>query len=101
MRLGRLLLASLTALAAYSYAQAAPETAHAHESLRILQVVVPLLAHASDSVSTAPVVKAAPQAIFALETLNTTSLAGSLILVSSIIAIDLILRCHTKQLLRC
>jgi hypothetical protein len=101
MRLGRLLLASLTALAAYSYAQAAPQPANAHESLRILQVVVPMLAHAADSVSPAPVVKSAPHSIFLLDALKATPLSGSLFLLASLIAIDLITRRSHRTLLRC
>lgn len=101
MRLGRLLLASLTALAAYSYAQAAPRPANTHESLRLLQAVVPLLVHAADSVSSTPIVKSTAQAVFALDALSATPLAGSLCLVASVFAIDLLGRRHQRNHLRC
>jgi len=101
MRLGRLLLASLTALAAYSYAQAAPTPASTHHSLRLLQTFVPLLVHAADSVSSAPVVKSTAHAVFALTALSATPLAGALILLASLIAVDLAARRHQRNLLRC
>ena len=101
MRLGRLLLASLTALAAYSYAQAAPQHATAQQSLRILQVVVPILAHAAEAADSAPAVHTAPHAVLDLGALKATPLAGSLVLVSSLTAIHLISRSHSRQLLRC
>jgi len=101
VRLGRLILASLTALAAYSYAQAAPRPASAHDSLRVLQAVVPLLAHAADSISTAPAPNAPAHAVFTLDALRSTPLAGSLFLLASLIAIDLIARRHTPKSLRC
>ena len=101
MRLGRLLLAGLTALVAYSYAQSAPTPADAHESLRLLKAVVPLLAHAADSLSSAPVANSAAHAVFAVETLIATPLAGSLCLIASVFAIDLLRRRNQRSLLRC
>ena len=66
MRFGRLILASLTAFAAYSYAQVAPGPANTSQSLRLFQAVVPMLVHAADSAASAPVVKSAPHAVLAL-----------------------------------
>ena len=97
MRFGRLLLAGLTALAAYSYAQAAPQP-DAHQSFRVWQAVVPILVHAADSVSSAPVVHSAAQALLALDA---TPLRGSLFLVASLVAINAIERRHQRSLLRC
>ena len=99
MRFGRILLASLTALAAYSYAQQAP-VAHYESFPRLFHVVVPIFAAAVESAGT-PAIKAAPQSLLALEALTATPLAGSLILLASFIAIDLVLRRHTRQFLRC
>jgi hypothetical protein len=87
MRLGRLLLAGLTALAAYSYAQAAPAPG-VHQSLRILQAVVPILVHAADSVSSAPVIPAAAHTVFSLDALALTALCGSLFLLASVYAMS-------------
>lgn len=101
MRFGRLLLASLTAIAAYSYAQTAFKPASAHESLRVLKAVVPLLAHAADSVSSTPVARSAAHAVFALDALTATPLGGSLCLVASLIAVDVLARRHQRTLLRC
>jgi hypothetical protein len=100
MRLGRLLLAGLTALAACSYAQAAPAP-EAHQSLRLLQAVVPILVHAADSVSSATAVQHAPRALFALDALAATPLSGALFLLASIIAIHAMSRRHQRTLLRC
>jgi hypothetical protein len=100
MRFGRLLLAGLTALAAYSYAQTAPKPA-AHESFRLFQAVVPLLAHAADSISSAPVIQSTAHAVFSLDALAATPLCGSLFLVASLFAINLLLRRHPRNLLRC
>ncbi len=101
MRFGRILLASLTALAAYSYTQQAPELRHAEAFPKLFHVVVPLFAAVADATTTAPVAKTPAQAILALEALTTTPLAGSIILLASFIAIDLSLRRHHKQSLRC
>jgi hypothetical protein len=101
MRLGRFLLASLTALAAFSYAQTAPKPSGAHESLRVLQAVVPLLAHAADAVATAPAIHAPVYAVLALDALKATPLAGALFLLASLIAVDLGRRRHQRSLLRC
>ena len=98
MRFGRLLLASLTALAAYSYTQATPELRH-YES-RLLQLVVPIFVAAEQSVAT-PIAKAPAQSVLALEALSETLLAGSLILVASILAVHLHQRKHQRTLLRC
>ncbi|HWZ31322.1 MAG TPA: hypothetical protein VNX18_08320 [Bryobacteraceae bacterium] len=101
MRFGRLLLASLTALAAYSYTQAAPMLRQ-HESFpRLLQAVVPLFAASVESSSGTPVSKSPAQALLTLDALMLTPLGGSLILVASLIAIDLRTRRHQRALLRC
>ncbi len=99
VRFGRLILASLTAFAAYSYAQSAPRPASAHESLRLFQAVVPMLVHAAESASTAPVVQTAAHAVLSLEALTSTALAGSLCLIA--LAIDLLARRHHRTFLRC
>jgi hypothetical protein len=99
VRFGRIILASLTAFAAYSYAQSAPQPANTHESLRLFQAVVPLLVHAVDSASSAPVVQSAGRAVLGLEALTSTALAGSLCLIA--LAIDLRLRGHQRNFLRC
>ena len=100
MRLGRLLLAGLTALAAYSYAQAVPAP-EAHQSLRVLQAVVPILAHAADAAASSPATLHAPQAWFDLNALAATPLSGSLFLLASIIAIQAMSRRHQRDFLRC
>jgi hypothetical protein len=97
MRFGRLLLAGLTALAAYSYAQSVPHP-DAPQSLRLLQAVVPILIHAADSVSSAPVLPAAARAVFSLDALAATPLCGSLFLLASLYAA---LRRQPPSLLRC
>jgi hypothetical protein len=100
MRFGRLLLAGLTALAAYSYAQAAPEP-DSHSSLRLLQAVVPILVHAADSVSSAPLIASAAHAVLSLDALAATPRRGSLCLVASTFAINELDRRHQRNLLRC
>src|SRR5947209_1520220 len=100
MRFGRILLASLTALAAYSYAQQAP-AAHYESLPRLLNAVVPIFAAAVDSQTAAPMAKSPAHAILALDVLNTTPRAGSLILLSSSSAVDLLTRRHQRQSLRC
>ena len=100
MRFGRILLASLTALAAYSYTQAAPEVRHYDSFPRLLQVVVPLFVAAEASIN-APIAKAPAQSVLALEALAETRLAGSLILLASVVAISLHFRRHQRTLLRC
>jgi hypothetical protein len=99
VRFGRIILASLTAFAAYSYAQVAPAPANTHESLRLLQTVVPMLVHAVDSAASAPVVKSPAHAVLTLDALSSTPLAGSLCLIA--VAIDLIARRHQRIFLRC
>jgi hypothetical protein len=99
VRFGRLILASLTAFAAYSYAQSAPQPASSHESLRLFQAVVPLLVHAVDSASAAPVVQSATHAVLGLEALTSTGFAGSLCLIA--LAFDLRARRHQRTFLRC
>src|ERR1051325_5473017 len=100
MRFGRILLASLTALAAYSYTQSAP--APQHDSFpRLFHAVVPIFAAIADSSSAAPTAKAPPQAVLALDALTATPLAGSLVLVASSTAVDLLNRRHQRTLLRC
>ncbi len=100
MRFGRILLASLTALAAYSYAQQTPVVRQNDVFPRLFHVVVPIFAAAAESVA-APIAKAAPQTLFALQALKATPLAGSLVLLASFIAVDLVLRRHQRQFLRC
>lgn len=100
VRFGRLILASLTAFAAYSYAQSAPRAENVHQSLRLLQAVVPILVHAEATV-TAPATPTPAHAVLALGALQSTPLAGSIFLVSSILAIHLSRRRHQKTLLRC
>jgi hypothetical protein len=99
VRFGRLILASLTAFAAYSYAQVAPAPANTHESLRLLQTVVPMLVHAAESASVAPVVNATAHALLTLNALTNTPLAGAVCLIA--VAIDLIARRHQRTFLRC
>jgi hypothetical protein len=99
VRFGRIILASLTAFAAYSYTQSTPRPANANESLRLLQTVVPLLVHAADSIASAPVVKSPAHAVLTLEALTTTALAGALCLIA--VAVDLIARRHQRTFLRC
>lgn len=104
MRLGRIILASLAALAAYSYAQGAAELPRviASDSLpRLLQAVVPLLASAAESIAPAHIEKSAPHAVFELNALTATALGGSLCLVASATAVDLLARRHQRALLRC
>src|SRR5579871_6507625 len=103
MRLGRLILASLTALAAYSYAQGSISVrAVQSDSLpRLLSVVAPLLIHAAESANPAPAVNPAAHAVFDLEALIATPLGGSLCLLSSIAAIPLVWRTQQRSLLRC
>ena len=100
MRFGRILLASLTALAAYSYTQPAPAPQYSPFP-RLLHVVVPIFAAIADSSAAAPAAKAPAQALLALEVLTATPLAGSLILVASFAAVDLLTRRHQGPLLRC
>lgn len=102
MRLGRIILASLTALAAsYSYAQSLPRPVAQSESLpRLLQAVAPLLVSAGDSAGTTPV-PLASHAVFTLAALVRTPLVGSLCLVSSFTAVNLSARRHQRALLRC
>src|SRR5215469_2080626 len=101
MRFGRILLASLTALAAYSYTQYAP-SARQHESYpRLFQAVVPLFAAVADSSANTTIEKAPPQSLLALDVLTQTPLAGSIILLASFVAIDLVTRRHQRSLLRC
>jgi hypothetical protein len=105
MRFGRLILASLTALAAYSYAQDAPASMRpmsAADSLpSLLHAAAPLLSFATESSAAAPVVHPAAYSIFTLEALTPTSLGGSLCLLASSAAINFLLRSHPRTLLRC
>jgi hypothetical protein len=82
VRLGRLILASLTALAACSYANSAsqPLQPNAYDSLRLLQYVAPLLAAAGDLSTQTRADETNPTAILPLEALNTTPYGSSLIL---------------------
>jgi hypothetical protein len=103
MRLGRIILASLTALAAYSYATDASQSVHtaAPDSFpRLLQAVAPLLAAAGDLSSTAQNYRTNPSAILPLEALTATIYGSSLVLLASFIAVDLLSRRHQRSLLR-
>ena len=97
MRFGRILLASLTAFAAYSYAQNAPSVRPHDPFPRLLQVVVPLFVAATESAAAPPILKAPPQSILALD----GPAPGSLLLVASTHALDLSERTHPRLLLRC
>ena len=101
MRFGRLLLASLTALAAYSYTQQTAVVRQHDHYPRLLHVVVPFLAAAADSSTAASVTHGDPQSFLALEALNTTPLSGSLVLLASTTTIDLETRRHQRESLRC
>jgi len=102
MRFGRIILASLTALAAYSYAcEAQALQANASGSFpRLLQFTVPLFVAASESASPAPAAPAANHAVFTIEALTATPLGGSICLLASFIAVDLYRRRHQRALLR-
>lgn len=102
MRLGRIILASLTALAAYSYANIAAQPTHATatDSLRLLQYVAPLLAAAGELSSQTHSDKTNPTAILPLQALTATLYGSSLVLLASFIAIDLNRRRHLRTLLR-
>jgi hypothetical protein len=107
MRLGRIILASLTALAAYSYANSASQSMHPAtadslraDSLRLLQYVAPLLAAAGDLSSQSHVDETDPTAILPLQELNHTPYGSSLILLASFVAVDLVSRRHQRTLLR-
>jgi hypothetical protein len=103
MRLGRIILASLTALAAYSYATNASQSVHtaAPDSFpRLLQAVAPFLAAVGDSASTTQNYETNPSAILPLEALTATIYGSSLVLLASFIAIDLLSRRHQRTLLR-
>src|SRR5262249_21762925 len=103
MRLGRILLASLTALCAYSYANSlshsvSPATSDSFP--RLLQAVVPLFVAAAESASPAPSVAAPSHDFFDVAALSATPLAGSLCLVASFLAVDLYRRRHLRAFLR-
>jgi len=105
MRFGRLILASLTALAAYSYAQDVPMSMRpmsASDSLpSLLHAAVPLLAFAGESSAAAPVVNSTAYPVFTLEALTPTPLGGSICLLASSVAVNLLIRRHQRTLLRC
>jgi hypothetical protein len=103
MRLGRIILASLTALAAYSYATDASQSVHASapDSFpRLLHAVAPLFAAAGDLASQTRNYETNPSAILSLEALTATIYGSSLVLLASLIAIDLLSRRHQRALLR-
>jgi hypothetical protein len=102
VRLGRLILASLTALAAYSYANNASQhvDSTASDSLRLLQYVAPLLAAAADLSSHTHAEESNPSAILPLEALSSTLYGGSLVLLASFVAVDVFRRRHQRTLLR-
>ncbi len=101
MRFGRILLASLTALAAYSYTQTSPSLRQHDAFPRILQAVVPLFVAASESSTSGPALKTPLQSVLALDALAVTPLGGSLVLVASCAALDLSERRHQQTQLRC
>jgi hypothetical protein len=105
MRFGRIILASITALVACSYAQGAPSSAGEAtrtDSLpRLLHTVVPLFVCAAESVSPAPLARSAAQAVLTLEALAATPLSGALCLVASVLAVNVLVRRHQRALLRC
>ena len=103
MRLGRIILASLTALAAYSYANPAsqPVQATTPDALpRLLQAVAPLFAAAADAQPQTRGDETNPPAILPLEALTATLYGSSLILLASFVAVDLFSRRHQRTLLR-
>jgi hypothetical protein len=100
VRFGRIILASLTALAAYSYAcEAQSVHATAVAFPRLLQSVMPMLV-AAESASPAPAAPASNPAIFTIEALTATSMSGSICLLASLIAVDLYRRRHQRAFLR-
>lgn len=104
MRLGRIILASLTALAAYSYAAARmdlPRPVASDSVPTLLHAVLPLLACAAESIAAPHAETSSPQASFPLSALNATPLCGSLCLVASALAINTRARRHQRALLRC
>jgi hypothetical protein len=104
VRFGRILLASLTALAAYGYAHGTSSRA---EELRpdplprLLQAVVPLFICAADCQDTASDSTTSSHAVFELEALTDTRLGGSVWLLQSLQAVDLHARRHPPAFLRC
>jgi hypothetical protein len=103
MRLGRIILASLTALAAYSYANNAWQSVHAaapDSFPRLLQAVAPLLIAAGDLSSTTQNYETNLSAILPLEALTSTLYGSSLVLLASFVAVDLLSRRHQRTLLR-
>jgi hypothetical protein len=103
MRLGRIILASLTALAAYSCAINASQSVRvaAPDAFpRLLQAVAPLLAAAGDLSSTTRNYETNPSATLPLEALTSTLYGSSLVLLGSLVAIDLLSRRHQRTLLR-
>lgn len=103
MRLGRIILASLTALCAYSYANGVahalpPATSGAFP--RLMQAVMPLFVAAAESASPAPASPAGQHAFYAVTALTATPLAGSICLLASLLALDLHRRRHQRALLR-
>lgn len=104
MRFGQLILAGLTALAAYSYAQEIPLSARttASDSLpRLLHATVPLLAFATEASAAAPASSSSAWSVFTLEALTPTPLGGSICLLASSVAVDFNVRRHQRTLLRC
>jgi len=103
MRLGRIILASLTALCAYSYANSGSAPIHppAPDSFpRLLQAVAPLLVAAGEFASPSHGDEASPSAVLPLEALTLTPYGSSLVLLASFFAIDLYSRRHQRTLLR-
>lgn len=103
MRLGRIILASLTALAAYSCAINASQSVHApapDSFPRLLQAVAPLLAAAGDLSSPTQNYETNPSAMLPLEALTATPYGSSLVLLASFMAVDLGSRRHQRPLLR-
>jgi hypothetical protein len=103
MRLGRIILASLTALAAYSFANSASQSiqAPAPDSFpRLLQAVAPLFVVAGDLSSATQNYDTNPSAVLPLEALSATLYGSSLVLLASIVAVDLRSRRHQRASLR-
>jgi hypothetical protein len=103
MRLGRIILASLTALVACSYANGGTASLHspAPDSFpRLLQMVAPLLAASVDLAPAAHGDEPGRSAVLPLEALTLTPYGSSLVLLSSLVAIDLYSRRHQRTLLR-
>jgi hypothetical protein len=112
MRLGRIIVAGLaplvglSALTAYMMAQAAPaesaqQVSSADSLPGLFHAVVPLLMAAADSSPAGSLERPPAYAMLAFQALAATRLGGSLCLLASLVALDLLARRHTRSLLRC